>query len=165
MAAGEIDQRQPLGGLEVVLLGRPAVPAAGLANVLLNTQPLLVQAAEVELGGGVAGLVTIEDVLEQIVGEIDDEHDTEEGSFIRRLGNGEFTVKAITPIEDFNEYFKTEFSDDEFDTIGGVVIKGFGRLPTRGETIGVGGVTFRVLRADERRVHLLRVLSVERAGV
>jgi magnesium and cobalt transporter len=114
--------------------------------------------------GGVAGLVTIEDVLEQIVGEIDDEHDTAEGSFIRRLGNGEYTVKAITPIEDFNEYFKTEFSDDEFDTIGGVVIKRFGHLPGRGETTHTGGVTFKVLRADKRRVHLLRVLSVERVG-
>jgi magnesium and cobalt transporter len=114
--------------------------------------------------GGVAGLVTIEDVLEQIVGEIDDEHDTEEGRFIRRLSNGEYNVKAITPIEDFNEYFKTEFSDDEFDTIGGVVIKAFGRLPGRGETIHTGGISFKVLRADKRRVHLLRVLSVERAG-
>ncbi len=114
--------------------------------------------------GGVAGLVTIEDVLEQIVGEIDDEHDTEEGRFIRRLSNGEYNVKAITPIEDFNEYFKTEFSDDEFDTIGGVVIKAFGRLPGRGETIRTGGIAFKVLRADKRRVHLLRVLSVERAG-
>ncbi len=114
--------------------------------------------------GGVAGLVTIEDVLEQIVGEIDDEHDTEEGSFIRRLSNGEYNVKAITPIEDFNECFKSEFSDDEFDTIGGVVIKAFGRLPGRGETIHTGGITFKVLRADKRRVHLLRVLSVERAG-
>lgn len=114
--------------------------------------------------GGVAGLVTIEDVLEQIVGEIDDEHDTEEGSFIRRLNNGEYNVKAITPIEDFNECFKSEFSDDEFDTIGGVVIKAFGRLPGRGETIHTGGITFKVLRADKRRVHLLRVLSVERAG-
>lgn len=114
--------------------------------------------------GGVAGLVTIEDVLEQIVGEIDDEHDTEEGSFIRRLSNGEYNVKAITPIEDFNEYFKSEFSDDEFDTIGGVVIKAFGRLPGRGETIHTGEITFKVLRADKRRVHLLRVLSVERAG-
>jgi magnesium and cobalt transporter len=113
--------------------------------------------------GGIAGLVTIEDVLEQIVGEIDDEHDTEDGSYIRRLDNGEFTVKAITPIDDFNEYFETDFSDDVFDTIGGVVIKGFGRLPKRGETTRIGGITFRVLRADERRVHLLRVLSVERA--
>ncbi len=84
---------------------------------------------------------------------------------MRRLGNDEYTVKAITPIEDFNEYFKTDFSDDGFDTIGGLVIKGFGRLPRRGETTRIGSVTFKVLRADKRRVHLLRVLSVEQAGV
>ena len=145
---------------------RPAVfiPESKRLNVLLREfrENRNHMAIVVDEYGGVAGLVTIEDVLEQIVGEIDDEHDTQDGSFIRRLGNGEFTVKAITPIEDFNEYFKTDFSDDVFDTIGGVVIKGFGRLPKRGETTRTGGVTFRVLRADKRRVHLLRVLSVER---
>lgn len=147
---------------------RPAVfiPESKRLNVLLrefreNRNHIAIVVDEY---GGVAGLVTIEDVLEQIVGDIDDEHDTEDDNFIRRLGNGEFTVKAITPIEDFNESFKTDFSDDEFDTIGGVVIKGFGRLPKQGETMRVGGVTFKVLRADKRRVHLLRVLSVERAG-
>jgi len=147
---------------------RPAVfiPESKRLNVLLrefreNRNHIAIVVDEY---GGVAGLVTIEDVLEQIVGDIDDEHDTEEDNFIRRLGNGEYIVKAITPIEDFNEGFKTDFSDDEFDTIGGVVIKGFGRLPKRGETMRVGGVTFKVLRADKRRVHLLRVLSVERAG-
>jgi len=147
---------------------RPAVfiPESKRLNVLLREfrENRNHMAIVVDEYGGVAGLVTIEDVLEQIVGEIDDEHDTEESSFIRRLGNGEFTVKAITPVEDFNEYFKTDFDDDEFDTIGGVVIKGFGRLPRRGETMRVGRVTFKVLRADKRRVHLLRVLSVDRAG-
>lgn len=147
---------------------RPAVfiPESKRLNVLLREfrESRNHMAIVVDEYGGIAGLVTIEDVLEQIVGEIDDEHDTEEGSFIRRLKNGECTVKAITPIEDFNEYFKTNFSDEEFDTIGGVVIKGFGRLPMRGETTRTGGVMFKVLRADERRVHLLRVLSVDRAG-
>jgi magnesium and cobalt transporter len=147
---------------------RPAVfiPESKRLNVLLREfrENRNHMAIVVDEYGGVAGLVTIEDVLEQIVGEIDDEHDTEDDSFIRRLGNGEYTVKAITPIEDFNASFKTDFSDDEFDTIGGVVIKGFGRLPKRGETMRIGGVTFKVLRADKRRVHLLRVLSVERAG-
>jgi magnesium and cobalt transporter len=146
---------------------RPAVfiPESKRLNVLLREfrENRNHMAIVVDEYGGIAGLVTIEDVLEQIVGEIDDEHDTEDGSYIRRLGNGEFTVKAITPVEDFNEYFKTDFSDDVFDTIGGVVIKTFGRLPKRGETTRTGGITFRVLRADERRVHLLRVLSVERA--
>lgn len=111
--------------------------------------------------GGVAGLVTIEDVLEQIVGEIDDEHDTEEERYIKRLSNGEFTVKALTPIEDFNEYFQTKFSDAEFDTIGGLVVSGFGYLPKRGETHRLGPANFKVLRADNRRVHLLRVLSID----
>jgi magnesium and cobalt transporter len=147
---------------------RPAVfiPESKRLNVLLREfrESRNHIAIVVDEYGGVAGLVTIEDVLEQIVGEIDDEHDTEDDNFIRRLDNGEYTVKAITPIEDFNESFKTNFSDDEFDTIGGVVIKGFGRLPKRGETTRIGGVTFKVLRADKRRVHLLRVLSVERAG-
>ncbi len=148
---------------------RPAVfiPESKRLNVLLREfrENRNHMAIVVDEYGSVAGLVTIEDVLEQIVGEIDDEHDTEEDSSIRRLGNGEYTVKAITPIEDFNEYFQTDFSDDEFDTIGGVVIKGFGCLPRRGETMRIGGVTFKVLRADKRRVHLLRVLSVERTGV
>jgi len=146
---------------------RPAVfiPESKRLNVLLREfrENRNHMAIVVDEYGGVAGLVTIEDVLEQIVGEIDDEHDTEEGSFVRRLGNGEYTVKAITPIEDFNEYFKTDFSDDGFDTNGGLVIKDFGRLPRRGETTRIGSVTFKVLRADKRRVHLLRVLSVERA--
>jgi len=147
---------------------RPAVfiPESKRLNVLLREfrENRNHMAIVVDEYGGVAGLVTIEDVLEQIVGEIDDEHDYEESSLIRRLGNGEYTVKAITPIETFNEYFQTSFSDEEFDTIGGVVIKAFGQLPRRGETTRIAGVTFKVLRADKRRVHLLRVLSVERAG-
>lgn len=113
--------------------------------------------------GGVAGLVTIEDVLEQIVGEIDDEHDAEEERYIRRLNNGEFTVKALTPIEDFNEYFDTAFSDEEFDTVAGLVIKAFGHLPKRDESMDIEGMRFRVLRADQRRVHLLRVVPIRQA--
>ena len=147
---------------------RPAVfiPESKRLNVLLREfrENRNHMAIVVDEYGGIAGLVTIEDVLEQIIGEIQDEHDVEEGTLIRRLKNGECTVKAITPIEDFNEYFKTDFSDEEFDTIGGLVIKAFGRLPRRGETTQIGGVTIKVLRADKRRVHLLRVLSVERAG-
>ena len=109
--------------------------------------------------GGVAGLVTIEDVIEQIVGEIDDEHDGEdEEGYIRRQSNGEHTVKALTPIEDFNEFFHTSIGDDEFDTVGGLVIKAFGHLPKRGESMDAEGFHFHVLRADQRRVHLLRVV-------
>lgn len=143
---------------------RPAVfiPESKRLNVLLKEfrQSRNHMAIVVDEYGGVAGLVTIEDVLEQIVGEIDDEHDTEVGQDIRRLGSGEFVVKARTPIEDFNEYFNTSFSDQEFDTIGGLVIKSLGHLPRRGESGEIGGMHFRVLRADKRRVHLLRVTAL-----
>ena len=144
---------------------RPAVfiPESKRLNVLLRDfrskrNHMAIVADEY---GGVSGLVTIEDVLEQIVGEIDDEHDTEDAPFVRRHRNGEYTVKALTPIEDFNEYFNTEFSGEEFDTIGGVVIKALGRLPTRGEIKIVDGVHFKILRADKRRVHLLRVTGID----
>src|SRR5216684_3901224 len=109
--------------------------------------------------GGVCGLVTIEDVIEQIVGEIDDEHDVEDDQTIRREGAREFTVRALTPIADFNHYFGTAFSDEEYDTIGGLLMQEFGRLPRRGETIQVGEMEFRVLRADRRRIDLLRVIT------
>ena len=106
--------------------------------------------------GGVSGLVTIEDVLEQIVGEIDDEHDTDE-RLIKAHANGEFTAKARTPVEDFNEYFGSAFDEEEHDTIGGVVVRAFARLPSRLEQVTLGGFRFTVVRADKRRIHLLRV--------
>ena len=109
--------------------------------------------------GGVCGLVTIEDVIEQIVGEIGDEHDVEDDQTIRRESAREFTVRALTPIADFNAYFGTAFSDEEFDTIGGLLMQEFGRLPRRGETIQVGDLEFRVLRADRRRIDLLRLIT------
>src|SRR5580704_11686535 len=107
--------------------------------------------------GGVCGLVTIEDVIEQIVGEIDDEHDVEDAQAIRKEAPREFTVRALTPIADFNRYFSTRFSDEEYDTIGGLLMQEFGRLPRRGETIKIGKLEFRILRADRRRIDLLRV--------
>ena len=107
--------------------------------------------------GGVAGIVTIEDVLEQIVGEIEDEHDVEEEDTIRKHSEMHYTVKALTLVEDFNEYFGTDFSDDEFDTIGGYVMNHFGHLPKRGERVLIDNVLFKVLRADNRRVHMLQL--------
>lgn len=107
--------------------------------------------------GGVAGLVTIEDVLEQIVGDIEDEYDIDEETFIKQLSSTQYTIKALTPIEDFNEYFKSNLSDAEFDTIGGLVMGEFGHLPKRGETITLDGFRFKVLNADSRRIHLLRL--------
>jgi magnesium and cobalt transporter len=110
---------------------------------------------------GVAGLVTIEDVIEEIVGEIEDEHDIEEEENIKQHGKSRYTVKATTPIDDFNEYFKTELSDDEYDTVGGLVINAFGHLPKRGEMIDFAGFNIKILRADKRRVHLLRLLRTD----
>jgi magnesium and cobalt transporter len=107
--------------------------------------------------GGVCGLVTIEDVIEQIVGEIDDEHDVEDDQTIRKDRPREFTVRALTPIANFNEFFSSTFSDEEYDTIGGMLMQEFGRLPRRGETIRIGDLEFRILRADRRRIDLLRV--------
>ena len=109
--------------------------------------------------GGVCGLVTIEDVIEQIVGEIGDEHDVEDDQNIRKEAPREFTVRALTPIADFNQYFGTRFSDDEYDTISGLLMQEFARLPRRGETIRVEGLEFRVVRADRRRIDLLRVIT------
>lgn len=107
--------------------------------------------------GGIAGLVTIEDVLEQIVGEIEDEHDFEESAPIKRLDNNEYIVKATTEVEDFNNYFLSTFSDNEFDTIGGIILKEFGRLPKRGESTIIDGISFTVLNADNRSIKLLQV--------
>jgi magnesium and cobalt transporter len=145
---------------------RPAtfVPESKRLNVLLrefraNHNHMAIVIDEY---GGVAGLVTIEDVLEQIVGDIEDEHDVEEDSYIKPLPSGDFLIKALTPIENFNEFFDSEFSDDEFDTVGGLVMSAFGHLPKRNETTEIGGYRFRILNADSRRIHLLRLTPITR---
>ena len=108
--------------------------------------------------GGVAGLVTIEDVLEEIVGDISDEHDEDEAAGrIVAQADGRFLVAALTPIDEFNERFGTRFPDDEFDTVGGLVTAAHGHLPTPGETIALDGIEFRVARADSRRLQQLAV--------
>ena len=144
---------------------RPAVfvPESKRLNVLLrefraNRNHMAIVVDEY---GGVAGLVTIEDVLEQIVGEIEDEYDSDEPvDNIVREQSGVFRVKAQTEIADFNRVFGTEFSDAEFDTVGGLVLHRFGRLPKRGEAATLGGLRFQVLRADSRRLYSLQVQRV-----
>jgi magnesium and cobalt transporter len=138
------------------------VPESKRLNVLLKEFRLSHNhlAMVVDEYGGVCGLVTIEDVIEQIVGEIDDEHDVEDDQTIRHESDREFSVRALTPIAEFNEYFGTAFSDEEYDTIGGLLMQEFGRLPRRGETIQIGELEFRILRADRRRIDLLRVISL-----
>lgn len=141
---------------------RPAVfiPESKRLNVLLkefrsNRNHIAIVVDEY---GGVAGLVTIEDVLEQIVGEIEDEYDFDETEDnIIREHDGAFRVKAATEIDDFNQMLGAHFSDDEFDTVGGLVVSRFGHLPKRGESVGFDGFEFTVLRADSRRLHTLRV--------
>ena len=110
---------------------------------------------------GVAGLVTIEDVLEEIVGEIEDETDIDEETNIFSHGKNRYTVNAITPIEEFNEYFSTELSAEEYDTVGGLVIDAFGHLPKRGETLDFHDFNIKVLKSDQRRIQLLRFIRVD----
>ncbi len=149
------------GAFQVRDVLRPAVfiPESKRLNVLLKEfrASRNHMAIVVDEYGGVSGLVTIEDVLEQIVGEIEDEHDIEEENYIVKHSDISYTVKAIAPIEEFNKQFGTDFSDEEFDTIGGLVVHDFGRLPKRGEGMELGRLRLRVLRADNRRLHLLRV--------
>ena len=141
---------------------RPAVfiPESKRLNVLLkdfraNRNHMAIVVDEY---GGVAGLVTIEDVLEQIVGDIEDEYDFDEteDDIIADKG-GAYRVKAVTAIANFNAVFHTRFSDEDNDTVGGLVLSRFGRMPKRGEQLSFDGFTFKVLRADSRRLHLLQV--------
>ena len=141
---------------------RPAVfvPESKRLNVLLrefraNRNHIAIVVDEY---GGVSGLVTIEDVLEQIVGDIEDEYDFDESEDnIIAEANGRFRVKAQTEIGDFNDRFGTDFADDEFDTVGGLVLQSFGRLPKRGESTTIGNFRFRVVRADSRRLYTLQI--------
>jgi magnesium and cobalt transporter len=153
--------RKEVSNFDMVELLRPAVfvPQSKRLDILLREFRINRNhiAMVIDEYGHVAGLVTIEDVLEQIVGDIEDEYDIDEDDFIKKHLDGIYTIKAATPIDDFNEYFNTEFSDEEFDTIGGLIVKGFGHLPKRGESITIGTYYFKVLHSDNRRIHLLEV--------
>jgi magnesium and cobalt transporter len=148
---------------------RPAVfvPESKRLNVLLkefraNRNHIAIVVDEY---GGVSGLVTIEDVIEQIVGDIEDEYDFDETEDnILADKNGRFRVKAVTEIADFNAHFGTAFADDDHDTIGGLVLSRFGRLPKRGESVAIEGLSFQVVRADSRKIHTLLVERRAPAG-
>ncbi|MCY4361807.1 MAG: CBS domain-containing protein [Gammaproteobacteria bacterium] len=140
-------------------LMRPAVfvPESKRLNVLLrdfrtNRNHMAIVVDEY----GIAGLVTIEDIIEEIVGEIEDETDLNEEAYIKQHGINRYTVQAFTPIDEFNDYFGTKLGHDSYDTIGGMVIDEFGYLPKRGEIVDFSGYNVKVLRADKRRIHLLR---------
>ena len=151
------------GKLGIRELLRPAVliPESKRLNVLLREfrQSRNHMAIVIDEYGGLAGLVTIEDVLEQIVGEIDDEHDEADdaSTLIAAQADGQYAVDALTPIGDFNERFGADFDDDEYDTIGGLVTAAIGHLPEAGEELTLGRFSVRVARADARRLHALHV--------
>ncbi len=142
---------------------RPAVfvPESKRLNVLLkefrhNRNHMAIVVDEY---GGVSGFVTIEDVIEQIVGEIDDEFDIEDDRNIRKEDERRFAVRGVTRLEEFNEYFDTQLAGDGFDTVAGLVMSRLGRLPRRGETLAIDGLEFQVVKADRRRIDTLRVVS------
>jgi magnesium and cobalt transporter len=137
------------------------VPESKRLNVLLREfrRSRVHMAIVADEYGGVAGLVTIEDVIEQIVGDIDDEHDVDEDVNIRKDGERQYIVRGQTPIDEFNEYFQTELSDDEFDTVAGLVMNQLGRLPRRGETLQLADCELKVLRFDRRRIDSLRLTA------
>ena len=142
---------------------RPAViiPESKRVDALLRDfrQQRYHMAIVVDEYGGVSGLITIEDILEQIVGEIEDEHDEDEGSDIRQLNGHVYQVSALTPLDEFNEAFGTGFDEDEASTIGGIVLHAFGHMPVKGESLELDGLTFKITKANNRRLVQLQVIK------
>ena len=151
------------GKFDIKDVVRPAtfVPESKRLNVLLKEfrETRHHMAIVIDEYGSVSGAVTIEDVLEQIVGEIEDEYDVDDESYIKKFDEGNHIVKAITPVDEFNEYFKTNFSDQEFTTVGGLVLQQFGRIPERGETLHIGPFLVTILNADSRQIKLIKVTT------
>jgi magnesium and cobalt transporter len=149
-------------GFNLVDFVRPAniIPESKRLNVLLRDfrEKRYHMAVVIDEYGGVAGLVTIEDVLEEIVGDIEDETDDTEQNMIRLLEDNRYRVAALTPVEDFNEFFRTGLSEEEFDTIGGILLRAFGQLPCVGESIGIDNLLFTVVDGDKRQIRELEVL-------
>jgi magnesium and cobalt transporter len=138
------------------------VPESKRLNVLLKEfrENKNHMAIVIDEYGGLGGVITIEDVLEQIVGEIEDEFDVDEEDYIKAYDRESYTVKALTPIEEFNAFFHSNLPDSEFDTIGGLVLDQFRHIPARDETVGIGPYLFKVLNADSRQIRLLLVTTV-----
>jgi hemolysin (HlyC) family protein len=151
------DEERRRFNVREVLRAAVFVPESKRLNVLLKELRASRNhmAIVVDEYGSAAGLVTIEDVLEQIVGEIEDEHDFDEAAPIFKRSESEYTLKAHTPIDELNDYLGSDFREDEFDTIGGLVVNALGHVPKRGESVDIGRYRFKVMRADSRRVHLL----------
>ena len=146
--------------LENIIRPAAIIPESKRLNILLREfrENRYHMAMVIDEYGGISGLVTIEDILEEIVGEIEDETDENaDDAFIRKVSDNEYIVKALTPVEDFNDHFATEFNEDDSVTIGGLLIRAFGHLPKRNEVTDIGGFQFRVLYSDTRQIHLLRL--------
>lgn len=156
-------ESRPRFSMKDLLRPCTAIPESKRLNVLLqefkSTRNHL--AVVYDEYGGVSGIVTIEDVLEQIVGEIEDEYDFSEEDFIKKHDDKNYIIKALTPIEDFNALFDADFSEEEFETIGGYVTQYFGHLPKRDERVNIDGFGFKVLNADNRRIRLLQMTLPE----
>ena len=152
-------QDSPSFNMRDVLRSAVFVPESKRLNVLLKEFRLSRNhmAIVIDEYGGAAGLITIEDVLEQIVGEIEDEYDFDEGAYILKRDENHYTAKAHTTIEDFNKFFGTGFDDQDYDTIGGMVVNALGHLPQRGESVDIDDFRFTVVRADSRKVRLLNI--------
>ncbi len=151
--------------LEHILRPANIIPESKRLNVLLKEfrEKRYHMALVIDEYGGISGLVTIEDILEEIVGDIEDETDDEEDEFIRQVAAKDYVVKALTPIDDFNDQFNATFSDTDFDTIGGILTQAFGRMPSRNDVAEIEGFKFRILYADSRQIHLVRVTTPEAA--
>lgn len=146
--------------LESILRPANIIPESKRVNVLLREfrEQRYHMALVIDEYGGISGLLTIEDILEEIVGDIEDETDEEvSDDFIKRVSDTDYIIKALTPIEEFNEYFNAGLSEDDFDTIGGILMQEFGHLPKRNEVAVIDNFEFRVLYADNRQIHLLRL--------
>lgn len=145
--------------VEELMRTATVVPESKRLNVLLKEfrENRSHMAIVVDEYGAVAGIITIEDVLEQIVGEIEDEHDYADEEYITQRKDNVFVVQALTPLEDFNEYFSADFDNEEFDTVGGFIVGRLEHMPKKGEKVEQGKFRFEVLRADGRRVHLLKL--------
>ena len=155
--------KEETGKLDIKDVVRPAtfVPESKRLNVLLKEfrETRQHMAIVIDEYGSVSGAVTIEDVLEQIVGEIEDEYDVDDESHIKKFDEENYIVKALTPVDEFNECFGTQFSDQEFTTLGGLVLQQIGHIPQRRETINIGPFLVTVLNADSRQIKLLKVTS------
>lgn len=147
--------------IETILRPANIIPESKRVNILLREfrENRYHMALVMDEYGGITGLLTIEDILEEIVGEIEDETDEDEetSDYIKRVSENDYIIKALTPIESFNGFFGTVFSDEDFDTIGGLLMQEFGHLPKRNEIVQLDNMQFRVLYADNRQIHLLRL--------